>query len=187
MQLNKEKDDDAELSEEVTDEVFDEMSPKVPKITKNEALANVTLKTDGRVSSQKRKKVNFRDEILSAINKTRSEREAIISLLTSTLPEDEIDVFFISLAMTVKTFPPLLRAQTKSKLFQVISGAELQLLAPQPPAHSPLSTNSYKTSTTSSPLQSPSNWDQQNHIDPSYDQLVDTSDTANYFWSYNVT
>ncbi|XP_074042850.1 uncharacterized protein [Leptinotarsa decemlineata] len=88
MQFNKEKDDDAELPEEVTDEVFDEMSPKFPKITKNEALANVTLKTGVRVSSQKRKKANFGDEISSAINKTCSEREAIISQLTSTPPED---------------------------------------------------------------------------------------------------
>lgn len=72
------------------------------------------------------------------MKQSAAERETLLKELakgTPAPPDDEIDVFFKSVAMTVKSFPPLIRAETKSRIFQIISDAEIQLLrSPNPPS-----------------------------------------------------
>lgn len=194
-QLNTEEDNTQESLEEIlADENVDEIPPDISTASKHKATeilpktaSNEKFSNDdwNEPKKKKKRKANFAGEVLSAIKKSRSERDTIISQLNSApaIPPEDKNVFlFKSLAMTVKTFPPLLRAQIKNKLFQVISEAEVELLLPRPvQPSSRLSTYSYETSTTSSPLPSPLNREQQNlHMGSSHDQQA-SSDAAHFF------
>ena len=79
-------------------------------------------------SKRKKTKPNFAGEVLAALKKSRLERDEIMSQIKSAPAEDDTDTFFHSLAKTVKTFPPLMKAQIKRKLFEVVSDAEIELL-----------------------------------------------------------
>lgn len=53
-----------------------------------------------------------------------SERNIVLPVVDD---DDGLRQFFDSLAKTVKTFPPALRAKVKAKVFQVINDAEISL------------------------------------------------------------
>lgn len=162
------------MQESLTEESLNEMPFQKPEDP-------IMKKTEKKTTANKRKR-NVDDAMLCVLNKNLSEREALMNKLTlpSQPPEDDIDALFKSLAITIKTFPPLLRAQTKNKLFQVISEAELQLLSQPVKQPYQLSDSSYNTSTTNSPLQSPTelqtstqspkNWEQQERGMGNFDQ-----------------
>nr|XP_022908547.1 uncharacterized protein LOC111419894 [Onthophagus taurus] len=148
---------------------------------------NETISSGCSEPKQKKRKPTFAGEVLSALKKNRLERAAIISQMNmaQATPDDETDTFFKSLALTVKQFPPLLRAQIKRKLYQIVSDAEVDLLRSLPPQLSCDSPYEY-SSTSTTPLPSPSNWEQQNVHN--VDQCQDTqpnADIANLFNSFS--
>ena len=148
--------------------------------TRNKKSTNNDLE-----APQGKRKKNLSSQIISAIQKGQLERETLMSQLTAgppTAAEDEIDILFKSLALTVKKFPPLLRAQTKSRIFQVISDAELQLLRPEPPV-SRLSTYSYESNNSASlPMVSPTDAG----IPEQYANQQSSSATAQYLENFQV-
>ncbi|XP_050305582.1 uncharacterized protein LOC126742821 [Anthonomus grandis grandis] len=85
-----------------------------------------------RQASKRSKDICF--DILKHTQKNNDASDYLIKQITASLsmqpaaPEDEIDLLFKSFATTIKTFPPPLKAETKSKIFRIISDAELQLL-----------------------------------------------------------
>lgn len=64
--------------------------------------------------------------VVGMIEKSKKEREQLIQILSSKDKEDDIDLIYRSLAVSVKKLPPHLQAQAKLKSLQVIMELESQ-------------------------------------------------------------
>lgn len=117
------------ISEHSTD-VLDDSLPPVqskedgnnPPTTKRKLLNTVNI------ISKKKKDDNTK--ILEILEKRANEREKIMEQLNISASDDADPtlLFFKSMALTVKTFPPHLIATAKSKIFQVVSELEMSSL-----------------------------------------------------------
>lgn len=70
------------------------------------------------------------EAFIEVLNKRSEERNRLFQELTKTEVEDPIDVFFRSMALTVKQFSPELKIKAKMDVFKIINELELQNLKP---------------------------------------------------------
>jgi len=71
------------------------------------------------------------EAFIEVLNKRSEERNRLFQELTKTEEEeDPIDVFFRSMALTVKQFSPELKIKAKMDVFKIINELELQNLKP---------------------------------------------------------
>lgn len=174
---NNENAESINSQEEINDE-FDETANSHDTNTSQNLVPHSPSVNSGTEPVLKKRKKDCSSDILKAISQSAAERENLmkqLAIVPSTPPEDEIDALFKSFAMTVKSFPPLLRLETKNQIYQIISAAELQLVRPEPP---PSQISSYSYESISTPMPSPNVWQQDAPSQPS------TSDTSQYFGNF---
>lgn len=72
------------------------------------------------------KKVKRSDDLVEVLKKRSQERNKLIEKLTKFEDDDPIDVFFKSLALTVKQFSPELKVRAKLDILRIVSELELK-------------------------------------------------------------
>jgi hypothetical protein len=81
--------------------------------------------------AKKKNKKSTSDAILQALKEKKEDRERLMKTLESAFEEkdeDEIDLFFKSVALTVKNFSPAEKAETKLKVMELVTGIEMRRL-----------------------------------------------------------
>lgn len=97
---------------------------------------------------KKRKENSALLQYLKERQKDRVHFQNCLEQLSKSPAEDDVDMFFKTMAMTVKKFPPNLVTETKMKVFQVVTEAELLNQQGQSTSSSP-STSMYGSPRTS--------------------------------------
>lgn len=72
------------------------------------------------------KKVKQNDSLVELLNKGNSERKKIMEHIFNADDEDPIDVFFKSMALTVKHFSPALKVKAKMDILRIVSELEME-------------------------------------------------------------
>jgi len=81
-----------------------------------------TLSTDSKI----KKKMKQSDALVEVLNKRSEERKRLMEELTSIEDDDPIDVFFKSMALTVKQLSPELKIKAKLDVLRIVSELELK-------------------------------------------------------------
>lgn len=72
------------------------------------------------------KKVKQNDSLVELLNKGNNERKKIMEHIFNADDEDPIDVFFKSMALTVKHFSPALKVKAKMDILRIVSELEME-------------------------------------------------------------
>ncbi|CAI6376596.1 unnamed protein product [Macrosiphum euphorbiae] len=72
------------------------------------------------------KKVKQNDSLVELLNKGNNERKKIMEHIFNADSEDPIDVFFKSMALTVKHFSPALKVKAKMDILRIVSELEME-------------------------------------------------------------
>jgi len=110
--------DDSMLSENNLEET--EPQPSSSRIELETAKQKLT--TDSKAN----KKVKRNDAFMEVLSKRSQERNKLMEELTKIEDDDPIDVFFKSLALTVKQFSPELKVKAKLDILRIVSELELK-------------------------------------------------------------
>lgn len=79
------------------------------------------------------KRTNFREQICSELEKRSKERDRVMSSLLQPEEEpDELDLFFKSIAKTVRSFPLHLKQRAKLETLSLISKMEMDMWSTRP-------------------------------------------------------
>ncbi|KAL4112519.1 hypothetical protein QTP88_016290 [Uroleucon formosanum] len=113
--------------------VFTQKEPVTENITLPTVPTEPIMATENmleiKLKGKKRQKKN--EAFIDVLNKRSEERNCLFQELTKTEEEeDPIDVFFRSMALTVKQFSPELKIKVKMVVFKIINELELQNLKP---------------------------------------------------------
>lgn len=102
------------------------------------------------------KKTNYRDKLVVSMEKRTEERNALIkNLLSKEDEDDDIDLFFKSIAKSVKKLGPALQQRAKLQTLNIVSELELQMwnsssgIVPSPANDYQCSISSHATSSRS--------------------------------------
>lgn len=80
------------------------------------------LSTDSKI----KKKMKQSDALVEVLNRRSEERKILMEELTNIEDDDPIDVFFKSMALTVKQFSPELKIKAKLEVLSIVSELELK-------------------------------------------------------------
>jgi len=104
-----------------------------------ENITSPTVPTEPIMATENMLEIEFKgkkrqkktEAFIEVLNKRSEERNRLLQELTKTEEEkDPIDVFFRSMALTVKQFSPELKIKAKMDVFKIINELELQNLKP---------------------------------------------------------
>lgn len=95
------------------------------------------------------KRLKQNEIIIDTLNKRSDERNKLLEKLYETNERDPIDIFFESIAATVKQFTPELKIKAKTDVFRIVSELEVQNI--QPKRQSSSSTYIFPQTVISSP------------------------------------
>lgn len=151
-------------------EIEPEQSPSTSFFTQTEPPSEQTKLSFSGSRATKRFKQN--DEVIEILNKRSDERNRLFKELSHTNERDPIDIFFESMASTVKQFTPELKIRAKTDIFHIVSKLELQNLQPK---RQPYNSSTYIFPETVSP--SSQGFQTLN----SYSGSVDNTSTSNSF------
>lgn len=118
-----------EVEAELTDN-FNVSSENVDVQSMNSAT-DVDTNLECSNASQRRTKRKINDKLAEEMKKSRIQREVLINKFVEKKDRDPVDIFFESVAATVKTFSPELIIETKLAVTQLISQFELRALSSQ--------------------------------------------------------
>lgn len=121
-------------------------SPTVTTPSQDPSHSNASVPEGNSLISKplpgKPKKLNYREKICSELEKRSKEREEIIKNLLQPEDEpDEIDLFFKSIAKTVKSFPLHLKQRAKLETLTLISKIEMDMWSTRPSSSTCTPTN----------------------------------------------
>lgn len=108
--------------------VITKMEPEIKNVSSVSTFEPTVVaeKSEKEATSQKQSK---KTKLIDILNKRREEKIRLMQKLTKTEEaEDSIDVFFKSMALTVKQFSPELKIKAKMDVLKVINELELQNL-----------------------------------------------------------
>lgn len=77
------------------------------------------------------KRLKQNEIIIDTLNKRSDERNKLLEKLYETNERDPIDIFFESIAATVKQFTPELKIKAKTDVFRIVSELEVQNIQPK--------------------------------------------------------
>ncbi|XP_022182682.1 uncharacterized protein LOC111042400 [Myzus persicae] len=77
------------------------------------------------------KRLKQNEIIIDTLNKRSDERNKLLEKLYETNERDPIDIFFESIAATVKQFTPELKIKAKTDVFRIVSELEVQNIQPE--------------------------------------------------------
>lgn len=97
------------------------------------------------------KRLKQNEIIIDTLNKRSDERNRLLEKLYETNERDPIDIFFESIAATVKQFTSELKIKAKTDVFRIVSELEVQNIQPKCQSSSSSSTYIFPQTVISSP------------------------------------
>ncbi|KAE9543349.1 hypothetical protein AGLY_003260 [Aphis glycines] len=105
-----------------------QINPEINDLFTFEPVTERTSEIESTYNKKQQKKKT--EAFIEILNKRSEERNRLFKELTKIEEEDPIDLFFKSIALTVKKFSPELKIKAKMDVLKIINDLELQNLKP---------------------------------------------------------
>lgn len=109
--------------------VITQMEPEIENVSSVSTFEPIAVAEKPEKESTGKKRSKKAETLIEILNKRSEERTRLMQELTKPEEsEDSTDVFFKSVALTVKQFPPELKIRAKTDVLKIINELELQNL-----------------------------------------------------------